>query len=59
MAVPLHWNELRQSGFRPDAVTIRNIFKRLDRIDDPWKRFWRDAASLDAANRMLESSQGE
>ena len=59
VAIPLHWNELWQSSFRPDAVTIRNIFKRLDRIDDPWKRFWRDAASLDAANRTLESLQGE
>ncbi len=57
VSVPLEWNELRQSRFRPDAVTVRNVFERLDRIDDPWKHFSRDAVSLDGAIRKLENLQ--
>ena len=55
VSVPLDWRELRTKGFRPDAVTIRNIFDRLDRVEDPWKHFWRDAVSLDKAARKLEN----
>jgi bifunctional non-homologous end joining protein LigD len=54
VSVPLHWSELRKKSFRPDAVIIRNIFDRFESVDDPWKRFWRDAASLEHAARKLE-----
>lgn len=54
VSVPLDWSELRKKSFRPDAITIRNVFARLERIEDPWQRFWSDAASLKAASRKLE-----
>ncbi len=53
VAVPLEWDELRRKNFRSDAVTITNIFERLERIEDPWKDFGRHAASLDRARRKL------
>jgi bifunctional non-homologous end joining protein LigD len=55
VAAPLEWRELRKESFRPDAITIRNIFQRLETIEDPWRRFGNSAASLDDAARKLES----
>src|SRR5690242_13073402 len=54
VSVPLAWSELRHKSFRPDAVTIRNIFQRLDVAGDPWKGFRRRAVSLHGAARRLE-----
>jgi len=55
VSVPLQWDELRKKSFRPDAFTIRNIFDRLEKIEDPWKDFWRHAASLEAAGQRLDN----
>jgi len=54
IAIPLAWSELQNKGLRPDGITIRNVFDRLDKGDDTWKAFWRHAASLDKASRKLE-----
>jgi bifunctional non-homologous end joining protein LigD len=54
VSVPLHWSELRQPDFRPDGVVKKTLRKRLETIEDPWKDFWRSAASLDKARRKLE-----
>ena len=54
VSVPLAWSELRKKGLRPDGVTIRTVFERVDKGDDPWEDFWRRAASLDKASRKLE-----
>ena len=54
VSVPLEWNELREKNLRPDSFTIKTIFERLDRIEDPWKNFWRRAPSLEKARRRLE-----
>ncbi len=54
VSVPLAWGELRKKGLRPDGLTMRTVFERLDKGDDPWKDFWRHAASLDQASRQLE-----
>jgi bifunctional non-homologous end joining protein LigD len=54
VSVPLEWNELRKKNLRPDGVTIRTVFDRLDKGDDPWKDFWRRAPSLDKARQKLE-----
>ena len=35
---------------------MRTVFERLDKIEDPWKDFWRHPRSLDSAKglcRML------
>lgn len=54
VSVPLRWNELHQKNFRADGVTMQTVFERLDQIEDPWKDFWRRAASLDKARGKLE-----
>jgi bifunctional non-homologous end joining protein LigD len=54
VSVPLHWSELRKKNFRPDGVTMKTVFERLDQIEDPWKGFWRHAKSLERARRNLE-----
>jgi bifunctional non-homologous end joining protein LigD len=51
IAIPIAWSELGKRNFRPDAVTIRNVF---DRAHDPWKDFRRRAVSLDHALGRLE-----
>lgn len=54
VSVPIEWTELDAPKFRPDGVTIRNVFERLETIKDPWKDFWRRASSLDKARRKME-----
>jgi bifunctional non-homologous end joining protein LigD len=54
IAVPISWGELDKKGFRPDGVTIRTIFDRLESVEDPWKDFWRRAVSLKRARSRLE-----
>jgi bifunctional non-homologous end joining protein LigD len=54
VAVPISWRELDKDGFRPDSMTIRTIFDRLERVNDPWKDFWRSAVSLKRARSRLE-----
>jgi bifunctional non-homologous end joining protein LigD len=55
VSVPLDWSGLRENSFSPGAITIRNVFDGLDRIDDPWKHYGRAAASLDDAALKLEA----
>ena len=54
VAVPVSWRELDKPEFRPDGVTLRTIFDRLKKKDDPWKDFWRSAVSLRRAQPKLE-----
>ena len=54
VAVPLEWDELGKKNFRPDAATIKNVFERLESIQDPWKDFWRRPKSLEKARANLE-----
>jgi bifunctional non-homologous end joining protein LigD len=54
ISVPLAWNELHNKGFRPDGVTIATIFRRLERIEDPWRNFWQDAAPLKKVHHRIE-----
>src|SRR5262249_42447826 len=51
IAIPIAWSDLRKRGFRPDAITIRNVFEH---DGDPWKDFRRHAVSLNRARRRLE-----
>jgi bifunctional non-homologous end joining protein LigD len=46
VAIPISWRELDNPEFRPAGVTIRTIFDRLKKQDDPWKDLWRNAVSL-------------
>ena len=54
VSVPIHWDELEEKNLRPDGLSIRTIFARLDKIDDPWKDFSRNAVSLGKASRKIE-----
>jgi bifunctional non-homologous end joining protein LigD len=52
VAVPLDWAELRRKDFRPDRVTMQNIFARLEKMEDPWEDFWRHVTPLGRAGRI-------
>jgi bifunctional non-homologous end joining protein LigD len=54
VAVPINWRELGKNDYRPDTVTIRTVFDRLKKQDDPWKNFWHSAVSLKGTQRKLE-----
>jgi bifunctional non-homologous end joining protein LigD len=54
VSVPISWDELDKRGLRPDGVTIETIFRRLDEVENPWKNFWSDAASLKRVHHRIE-----
>jgi bifunctional non-homologous end joining protein LigD len=58
VSLPIDWNELRKKNLRPDGITIRSIFERLDKGEDPWADFWRSGVSLAKARRKLEREGG-
>ena len=46
VAMPLAWNELSRSDLTPRRYTIRNVFRRMARIEDPWRSIDRFARAL-------------
>ncbi|MCF7800209.1 non-homologous end-joining DNA ligase [Candidatus Babeliales bacterium] len=46
VATPISWKEVQDSSLKPDKYTIKNIFKRLSQIQDPWKEFFENAKSI-------------
>ena len=58
VSVPIDWAELKKKGLRPNGITIRTIFDRLDKVPDPWEDFWRSRVSLAKARRKLEGISG-
>jgi bifunctional non-homologous end joining protein LigD len=54
VSVPLEWGELKKKSLRSDSFTIRNLFDRLEEVDDPWADFGDSAVSLTKARRKLE-----
>lgn len=55
VAAPVEWNELGRKGFGPRRHTIRSLFRRLARKDDPWREIGRGARSLDEAEKRLDA----
>ena len=53
VSVPLAWSELEKKTLRSDSYTIRTIFDRLSRANDPWADFWRRSVLLTNARRKL------
>jgi bifunctional non-homologous end joining protein LigD len=53
IAAPLFWEELTEKKLTSERYNIRNIFKRLDKIGDPWKEIDRHPQSLDPARQKL------
>ena len=58
VSVPLDWKELEREDLRPDGVTIRTVFDRLQKIGDPWADFWQRRASLGRARQKLDGIHG-
>lgn len=46
VATPIRLEEIKDHSFRPDAYTVKNIFRRLGQIEDPWADFHRRRLSL-------------
>jgi bifunctional non-homologous end joining protein LigD len=53
VSVPIDWSELRKKNLRPNSITIRTLFDRLDETKDPWADFWQNCVSLAKARRRL------
>lgn len=39
VATPIFWHELKQNQLTARSYHIKNIFRRLGQVDDPWKDF--------------------
>jgi bifunctional non-homologous end joining protein LigD len=55
VATPLNWEELDRPKLTSSQYTLRNIFQRLDREEDPWKDIYRQGKSLEKAREMLDN----
>jgi bifunctional non-homologous end joining protein LigD len=53
VSVPLDWSEIGKSSIRSNSFTIRTVFARLDKVEDPWADFWRRSVSLTQARKKL------
>lgn len=53
VATPLHWDELDDKDLNAQSYTLKNIFKRLDQIEDPWKEIHSHKFSLKSAQLKL------
>jgi bifunctional non-homologous end joining protein LigD len=53
VSAPLAWSELGKKSLRSNSFTIRNLFKRLDQLSDPWRDFWESGVTLTDARRRL------
>lgn len=56
VATPLYWEDLDDSEIRSDRYTIKNIFRRLGQIEDPWKRYGEKSSALGALTKKLRES---
>ncbi len=54
VAAPLDWDELGIARMGPRRYTVRNIFRRLARKQDPWRLLDRRATELAAARGKLD-----
>lgn len=54
IATPLYWHEVGNPKLKPDLYTIKNIFKRLDALGDPWHSISKHACSLNKAHALVQ-----
>lgn len=54
VATPLSWHDVDDRRLTPHRYTIKNIFRRLSRVDEPWAGFRRRARSLQGPRRRLD-----
>lgn len=55
VAAPLDWDEVGLSDLNPRKYTIKNIFRRLSRKQDPWSGMMRHASSLKEPRKRLDN----
>ena len=55
VATPLCWDEVGNPKLKPDRYTIKNIFKRLETVDDPWQSINKHACSLTKTSKILKT----
>jgi len=53
IAAPLEWDELKNAKLTSQKYTIKNIFRRLSKLQDPWQGAFKHARSLRALKKKL------
>jgi bifunctional non-homologous end joining protein LigD len=59
VAMPIGWDELGNSRLRGNTYDLRNAFRRLGRVNDPWKGMARRARSLTGPRDKLDALVAE
>lgn len=54
VATPLYWDELNDPKLHAQYYTIDTIFKRLEKVGNPWEGFERNAKTIDAKINIME-----
>lgn len=54
VAAPIEWDELNDSKLNSQSYNIKNIFNRLNKIDEPWKDLNKKKNSLKSARKILD-----
>jgi bifunctional non-homologous end joining protein LigD len=54
VATPIRWDELIHKNIHPQQFTIKNIFRRLSRIKNPWEEMGTSAVTLTSALKKLQ-----
>jgi bifunctional non-homologous end joining protein LigD len=58
VATPLAWHELSNKKLTSQTYTIKNIFGRLKKIEDPWADFDKEKYSVKTLLKMLKKIAG-
>lgn len=58
VATPISWDELENSKLTAHTYTIKNIFKRLEKQEDPWLKIHTIKQSLKTARKNLDGLLG-
>lgn len=57
VSTPLKWSEVKK-GLRPGKFTIKNIFKRLDKVGDLWKKTLGKGINMNSTLKKIEKIYG-
>lgn len=57
VATPVSWAEVEKGRLSPQQWTIKTIFARLSRVEDPWQGMMRHAGSVKKAVRLLKKGK--
>ena len=55
VSTPLKWNEVKK-GLEPTKFTMKNIFKRLDKVGDLWEGTIGKGINIEKALKSIESN---